>query len=132
MAAIPEELRDLFEQPALGQVSYLNHKGQIVTFPMWVDYDGEHLLVSSPLESRKGKALRERPQVAVAIVSNSDPWHWVSISGRVVDIRPDTDLVFIDRMAEKYTGKSYQRRTPREVFSIEVDRVSSTGSRGRR
>lgn len=132
MAAIPEELRDLFEQPALGQVSYLNHKGQIVTFPMWVDYDGEHLLVSSPLGSRKGKALRERPQVAVAIVSNSDPWHWVSISGRVADIQPDTDLVFIDRMAEKYTGKSYQRRSPREVFTIEIDRVSSTGSRGRR
>jgi PPOX class probable F420-dependent enzyme len=132
MATIPDELRDLFEQPALGQVSYLNHKGQIVTFPMWVDYDGEHLLVSSPLESRKGKALRARPQVAVAIVSNSDPWHWVSISGRVVDIQPDTDLVFIDRMAEKYTGKSYQRRTPREVFSIEIDRVSSTGNRGRR
>ena len=76
--------------------------------------------------------MRERPQVAVAIVSNSDPWHWVSISGRVVAIQPDTDLVFIDRMAQKYTGKSYQRRTPREVFSIEIDRVSSTGSRGRR
>ncbi len=131
-ANIPDELRDLFDQPALGHVSYLNDKGQIVTFPMWVDYDGEHLLVSSPVGSRKGKALRERPKVALSIVSPTNPWHWISISGRVVDMRPDENLEFIDRMAQKYTGKKYERRTPREIFVIEIDRISSSGQWGRR
>src|SRR5579859_1018801 len=87
--AIPEELRALFQEPALAHVSYLNKKGQIVTFPMWADYDGEQVLVSSPVGSKKGKALRERPHVAVSIVSNDNPWHWVSISGRVIDIRSE-------------------------------------------
>ena len=124
MATIAPELSDLFEEPALGHVSYLNRQGQIVTFPMWVDFDGEHLLTSSPVGSRKGRALRERPQVSVSMVSNNNRWHWLSASGRVVDIRPDDNLEFIDRMARKYTGSDYQRRTPREVFTIEVDRVS--------
>jgi len=130
--AIPEELRDLFQEPALAHVSYFNKKGQIVTFPMWVDFDGEHILVSSPIGSKKGKALRERPQLAVSIVSNDNRWHWLSISGRVVDIKPDDNLEFIDRMAKKYTGKPYERRTPREVFTVETDRVSSSGQWGRR
>jgi len=39
-SAIPEELRDLFQEPALAHLSYLNKKGQIVPFPMWVDFDG--------------------------------------------------------------------------------------------
>jgi len=130
--AIPVELRNLFQEPALAHVSYLNKKGQIVTFPMWVDFDGEHILVSSPIGSKKGKALRERPQLAVSIVSNDNRWHWLSISGRVVDIKPDDNLEFIDRMAKKYTGKPYERRTPREVFTVETDRVSSSGQRGRR
>ncbi len=130
--AIPEELRNLFQEPALAHVSYLNKKGQIVTFPMWVDFDGEHILVSSPIGSKKGKALRERPQLAVSIVSNDNRWHWLSISGRVVDIKPDDNLEFIDRMAKKYTGKPYERRTPREVFTVETDRVSSSGQWGRR
>ena len=130
--AIPEELRDLFQEPALAHVSYFNKKGQIVTFPMWVDFDGEHILVSSPIGSKKGKALRERPQLAVSIVSNDNRWHWLSISGRVVDIKPDNNLEFIDRMAKKYTGKPYERRTPREVFTVETDRVSSSGQWGRR
>ena len=89
-STIPEALRDLFDEPALAHVSYLNRKGQIVTYPMWVDFDGEHLMVSSPVGSRKGKAFRERPQVAVSIVSTKNPWHWLSVSGRVVDIQLTT------------------------------------------
>lgn len=123
MATIPEQLRDLFEEPALAHVSYLDGKGRIVTFPMWVDFDGERLLVSSPVGSKKGKAFRERPQVSVSIVSPNNPWHWVSASGRVGEIEPDEDLKFIDRMARKYTGKDYERRTPREIFKIAIDRV---------
>jgi PPOX class probable F420-dependent enzyme len=130
-STIPEALRDLFDEPALAHVSYLNRKGQIVTYPMWVGFDGEHLVVSSPVGSRKGKAFRERPQVAVSIVSTKNPWHWLSVSGRVVDIQPDDNLEFIDRMSRKYTGSDYQRRTPREIFKIAIDRVRSSGEWGR-
>ena len=129
---IPEELRDLFDEPALGHVSYLNRKGQIVTFPMWVDLDGDRILTSSPVGSRKGKSLRERDKVAVSIVSTKNPWHWVSVSGRVIDIQPDKDLAFIDRMSRKYVGSDYQRRTPREIFTIAIDRVSPSRSWGSR
>ena len=129
---IPEELRDLFDEPALGHVSYLNRKGQIVTFPMWVDLDGDRILTSSPVGSRKGKSLRERDHVAVSIVSTKNPWHWVSVSGRVIDIQPDEDLAFIDRMSRKYVGSDYQRRTPREIFTIAIDRVSPSRSWGSR
>jgi hypothetical protein len=89
MTTIAPQVLDLFQQPALAHVSYLNRKGQIVTFPMWIDFDGEHLLTSSPVGSRKGRAFRERPQVSVSIVSNDNRWHWLSASGRVVDILPD-------------------------------------------
>jgi len=130
--AIPDELRDLFEEPALAHVSYLNGKGQIVTWPMWVDFDGEHVLISSPVGSQKGRSFRQRPQVAISIVSGKNPWHWLSISGRVVDIKPDDNLAFIDRMAHKYTGADYQRRSPREIFTVEIDRLSPSDESRRR
>jgi nitroimidazol reductase NimA-like FMN-containing flavoprotein (pyridoxamine 5'-phosphate oxidase superfamily) len=128
MATIPERLRDLFAEPALAHVSYTNRKDQIVTFPMWADFDGEHIVISSPVGSRKGKAFRERPRVSVEIVSTHNPWHWISASGRVVEIKADENLEFIDRMSHKYTGKDYQRRTPREIFTIELDRVSNSAN----
>jgi len=121
---IPDALRDLFQEPALAHVSYISARAQIVTWPMWVDYDEEHLLISSPVGSRKGRSFRERPQVAISIVSAKNPWHWLSASGRVVDFRPDDNLEFIDRMSRKYTGSDYQRRSPREIFTVAIDRVS--------
>lgn len=129
MTAIPEQVLDLFDEPALAHVSYLNRRGQIVSFPMWADYDGEHILISSPIGSRKGKSFRERDLVSLEIVSTKNPWHWLSVSGRVIDFQPDHDLKFIDRMSRKYTGRDYQRRTSREVFTVAVDRVSSSGGR---
>ncbi len=124
---IPPELQDLFDEPALGHLSYLNTAGQIVAFPVWVELDGDVLRISSPVGSRKGRALRERPQVSVSIVSTKDPFHWLSVSGRVVDIVPDEDLRVIDRLAHRYVGGDYQDRRPREVFQIAVDRVSHSG-----
>jgi PPOX class probable F420-dependent enzyme len=129
-ATIPEGVRDLFDEPALGHVSYVNRRGQIVTFPMWVDFDGEHVLTSSAVGSRKARSIRENPLVSVSIVSTRNPWHWLSVSGRVTDIEPDEGLRFIDGMSSKYTGSPYQRRTPREIFIIEVDRVSSSADWG--
>lgn len=130
-AKVHDALLDLFQEPALGHVSYLNDKAQIVTFPMWVDYDGEHFLTSSRVGSRKGKALRKRPQLAISIVSTKNPWHWLSVSGRVIEIKPDENLAFIDRLSRRYTGKDYSDRThPREIFTIAVDRVSSSAAWG--
>jgi len=125
---IADDMLDLFTEPAVGHVAYTTETGQIVPFPMWVDYDGAHLLVSSPVGSKKGRALRVRPQVGVSIVSTKTQWRWLSISGRVVDIRPDEGLSFIDRMSQKYVGQAYQRRTPREIFVIEIDRVGHSGN----
>ena len=129
---IPSELRDLFEEPALGHVSYQNGKGQIVTWPMWADFDGEHLLISSPVGSGKGRSFRERPRVAISIASGKNPWHRLSVSGRVIDIGPDDNLAFIDRMSRKYTGADYERRSPREIFTVEIDRVSPSSDSLRR
>lgn len=127
---IPQDLLDLFEEPAVGHVSYSNDRDQIVTFPMWVDFDGARILASSPIGSRKGAALRARPQVAVSIVSTRNQFHWLSVSGRIAGFTPDRDLAFIDKMSRKYLGTDYQRRTPREVFAIEIERVSDSGGWG--
>ncbi len=130
-ARVPEALMDLFQEPALGLVSYHDRHDRIVTWPMWVDVDPAdgRLITSSPVGSRKGRALRARPEVSVAIVSTTNPWRWLSISGRVTEIRPDEGLAFIDRMSRRYTGTDYPRRTPRETFHITIDRLSHAAGR---
>ncbi len=128
---VPAELVDLLTGSTLGHVTVITPNGALATHIMWVDYEDGQVLTSSRVWSAKGKALRADPRIAVSVVDRANPWRWVSISGRVVEIRPDTDLAFIDKLSRRYTGRDYMMRTmEREVFVIEPDRIRSATGRG--
>jgi PPOX class probable F420-dependent enzyme len=127
---VPDDLVDLLTTDRVGHFTSLRPDGSLATHLMWVDWDGEHVLTSSPVGSRKGANWRANPQVSVSVVDRDDPWRYVIVRGRVIDIRPDDDLALIDRLSMRYVGAPYFRRTPREVFVIAPDHVSA--SRGRR
>jgi PPOX class probable F420-dependent enzyme len=128
-AAVPDELVGLLTTDVVGHVSCLTPNGRIATNVMWVDYDGEHVITSSPVGSSKGRAWRLNPQAAVSVVDHENPWRWVEVSGRVTDIHPDEGLAFINKMSERYTGRPYSRPGDREVFVITPDRVRASAGR---
>ncbi len=85
-----------------GGTAYLTHGGVHHSLQyVEADFDGEHILVSSPVGSRKGRSFREREQVAVSIVSNNNGWHWVSVSGRVIDWISLSQSDFLHRIAAR-------------------------------
>ena len=128
---VPPDLVELLTSNRVGHVTSVRPDGSLATHLMWIDWDGEHVLTSSPVGSRKGRNWRHNPQASVSVVDAGDPWRFVIVRGRVTDIRPDEGLEFIDRMSERYVGAPYFRRdAPREVFVITPDNVRA--SRGRR
>jgi PPOX class probable F420-dependent enzyme len=128
---VPAEMVDLLTGSTLGHVTVVTPRGHLASHVMWVDYEDGRVLTSSRVGSAKGKALRADPRVSVSVVDGSNPWRWITVSGRVVEIRPDTDLVFIDKMSRRYTGRDYMMRDmDREIFVIEPERVRSSTGRG--
>jgi PPOX class probable F420-dependent enzyme len=128
---VPDELVDLVTTDRLGHISAVRADGSIATYIMWIDWDGEHVLTSSAVGSRKGAHWRRNPQTSVSVVAADDPWRFVIVRGRVTDIRPDEGLAFIDKMSRHYTGGPYRfRGAEREIFTITPDHV--TASRGSR
>ncbi|HEX8941177.1 MAG TPA: pyridoxamine 5'-phosphate oxidase family protein [Candidatus Limnocylindrales bacterium] len=128
-ARVPADHTDLLRTNVLAHVTLTGADGSLVTHVMWVDFDGEHVLTSSPTASFKSRALRRRPQVAISAVDPSDAWRRLSISGRVTDIRDDEGLAFINELSRRYTGRGYPRKEPREIFVITPDRVRAYGGR---
>lgn len=129
-ATVPDDLVDLLTSDRLGHVAALRDDGSIAQYLMWIDWDGEHVLTSSPLGSRKGQNWRRDPRVTLSVVDRDDPWRFLIIRGRVTATRPDDDLAFIDKMSLRYTGSAYRRRDmAREVFEITPEHV--TAARGR-
>jgi PPOX class probable F420-dependent enzyme len=124
LAAIPDDLLDLVTTDHIDHVSFVRPDGSVVTHLMWIDWDGDHILTSSPVGSVKGRHARRNPHVSVSVVDRDDPWRFVIVRGRVTDIRPDDELAFIDKMSTRYTGGPYYRRGyEREIFVVTPDHI---------
>jgi PPOX class probable F420-dependent enzyme len=129
---VPDGLLYLLTTDHLGHVSSVRPDGGIATHLMWIDWDGQSVLTSSPVGSRKGRNWRLNPHASVSVVDHEDPWRMVSIRGLVTDITPDEGLAFIDKMSIRYVGAPYFRRNyEREIFTITPDHVRASPGRRR-
>jgi PPOX class probable F420-dependent enzyme len=125
-ATVPDDLVYLLTTDHIGSVSAIRADGGIAAYFMWIDWDGKHVLTSSPVDSQKGRNWRANPHISVSVVDHYDDWRFLVMRGRVVDIRPDVDLALIDRMSQRYTGAAYRRRdSAREIFVIELEYVKA-------
>ncbi len=121
---LPDDLVYLLTTDRIGHVNWTKRDGTPVGCLMWIDWDGEHVLTSSPVGTAKGRAWRRDPRVLISAVDESDAWRYVFVTGRVRDIRPDADLEFIDKMSLRYLGMPYGRRDyEREIFVITPDEI---------
>ena len=124
---VPDELLDLVTTNVLGHVSSIGLDGSIYSHIVWIDWDGQRLLISSPVGSVQGRNWRANPQVGLTVVDKTNQFRYIQAAGRVTEIRPDTGLAVIDRLSRRHRGQDYPNRTgAREVFVITLDRVRAS------
>ena len=130
MATIPASHADLLEKKAFANLSTLNADGSPQVTPVWVDFDGTHVLVNTAKGRVKTKNLEREPRVALAISEPENPYRYLGIQGRVTEITESGADAHIDKMAHKYMGKDYPFRAPGEVrviVKIAPDKVHTNG-----
>ena len=129
--SIPANFMDLFKKPAFASFATLNPDGSPQVTPVWVDYDGKHLLVNTARGRVKHRNLERNPRVALAIADPENPYRYLGIQGRVTEMTDADADAHIDRMAKKYLGKDkYPFRTPGEarvLLKITPDKVHTMG-----
>jgi PPOX class probable F420-dependent enzyme len=128
---IPEAFRDLLTTPAFAALATLNADGSPQVSPVWFDSEGEHLVVNSARGRVKDKNLRRDARVALSIQDPANPYRYLGLQGRVVEITEQGADQHIDRMAKKYLGKDkYPFRQPGEVrvlYKIAIERTHTMG-----
>jgi hypothetical protein len=73
-AVIPDDLSYLLTTDHIGHVSFIRLDGGVGTALMWVGWDGEHVLTSSPVGEYTGRVLRANPSISVSVVDHYDDW----------------------------------------------------------
>jgi PPOX class probable F420-dependent enzyme len=128
---IPENYTDLFEKQAFGNLGTLMQDGSPQVTPVWVDYDGKYVRFNSAKGRVKDKNIRRDPRVAVTLQDPANPYRYLEVRGRVVEITENGADDHINKLSQKYLGKSvYPFRQPGEVrvlYKIEPQKVSSMG-----
>ena len=125
---IPDQLLDYFEKRAFAHLATLMPDGSPQVTPVWVDYDGEYVLVNTALRRQKDRNMRRSSQVALAISDPDDPYRFMQIRGTVVEITLEGAEAHIDKMQKKYHGidvyPNHNPAWPRVIFKIRPDHVS--------
>jgi PPOX class probable F420-dependent enzyme len=129
VAKIPERYLDLFGKRAFGVLTTLMPDGSPQATPVWVDYDGTCVLVNTARGRCKDVNMRARPRVALAIIDPDNPYRYLQVRGRVVEITEQGAAEHIDRLARKYRGiDHYDRsRDDRVIYKIEPERAVGQG-----
>jgi PPOX class probable F420-dependent enzyme len=131
MASIPESHADILTKKAFANLATLNADGSPQVTPVWVDFDGTHVLVNTAKGRIKTKNLEREPRVALSIADPENPYRYLGIQGRVVSMTESGGDAHIDKMAKKYLDKdSYPYRMPGEVrliVRIAPDKVHTNG-----
>lgn len=128
---IPDKYKDLFEKKAFANLATLNADGTPQVTPVWVDYDGDHVLVNSARGRRKDKNIERNRAVALSIQDPENPYRYLEVRGKVTDITEEGADQHIDKMAKKYLGADkYPGRQPGEVrvlYKIKPEHTSTMG-----
>lgn len=126
---IPASHADLLTTNVLASIATVRPDGTPAIANAWVDYDGEHVMTSSAVGSRKARNMRHNPAVAISVVDPVNTSRYLQIRGHLVEVRPDHDLAFIDRVTQRAKGRHHPvRDREREVFVIAIDHVRVGGT----
>jgi PPOX class probable F420-dependent enzyme len=131
MATIPENFRDIFAKKAFAHLATVGRDGAPQVTPVWVDYDGTHVRINTARGRVKDKNLQRNPKVALSAQDPDNPYRYVQVRGRVVEMTEKDADAHIDALSKKYTGRDkYANRRPGEVrviVKILPEKVQSMG-----
>lgn len=112
---------------SFASVATLMSDGSPQVSVMWVDSDGENILVNTAEGRVKTDNFRNDNRVAIAIIDSENPYRQAMIRGKVVEETHDGAMEHTDLLAKKYLGlDKYPYHQPgdvRVIFKIKPDSI---------
>ena len=129
--AIAQEYLDLFQKKAFAHLATLMPDGRPQVTPVWCDFDGTYVRINSAKGRVKDRNMRRDPRVTLSIQDPENPYRYIQVYGRVVEMTEEGADRHIDSLAKKYLGvDTYPNRRPGEtriLYKIQPERTSVMG-----
>jgi PPOX class probable F420-dependent enzyme len=109
---VPTSHQDLLrdETRAYAYLATLMADGSPQVTPLWFNTEGDHILLNSARGRIKDRNMRARPRVALLIADPKDPYRYMQMRGRVVEVSEAGALEHINILSLKYDHKPWTAR----------------------
>ena len=124
---ITEPVAKLLEGKNLAFVATLMKDGWPQITPTWVDIKDGKILVNTAEGRLKQKNISRDDRIAISVADQNNPYHMVTVRGRVVEQTNEGADEHVDKLAKKYLGvEKYPLRSPNEkriIIKIKPERI---------
>ncbi len=132
---IPAAYRDLLDGPVFVTLVTIMPDGQPQATPVWCNTDGDYVLVNSARGRQKDRNMARDPRVTVVAIDPQNPYRWIEVRGKVVEITEKSAVEHINALCKLYTGNddyyafnpAAKGRETRVMYRIEPLKVATQG-----
>ena len=126
---LPEPVVAVLVKPNPAVIATVRYDGQPVSTATWYLWDDGRVLVNMDEARKRLEHIRNDSRVSLTVVDEGNWYTHVSLIGRVTELREDTGLADIDRLAQHYLGQKYPQRDRRRFSAlIDIDQWHGWGS----
>lgn len=122
-ATIPDAVIDLFERETFAHFGTVMPDGTPQITPVWIDHDDDDILVNTAQGRQKERNVARNPRVGLCVLDPADPYRYVSVRGRVVEVTTEGAVEHIDALARRYMDVDEyphhgEERGPRVIIRV--------------
>ena len=128
MAKLTEAQSRMFTDPYYGVVATVRPDGSPHQSVVWVDYDGENVVVNTAEGRAKPRHIRANPNASVTVVDPENPYRWIAVSGPV-EMSEEGAAEHINKLSHKYRGRDYDLPPGQQrlIVRVKPERVTAYG-----
>jgi len=120
--------KELIDGRNFASVATLMQDGSPQVAPLWIDREGDTIILNTTRSRQRTKNVRRDRRVAITVFDQGNPYSNVSIRGKAIEITEEGAEEHIDRISMKYFGKPYpyEDRTPKDprvLIRVEAERI---------
>ncbi|MCW2647046.1 MAG: class F420-dependent enzyme [Pseudonocardiales bacterium] len=101
-ATLSSDARALFDSPEYATIATIEPNGQPQLSVVWVGRDGDDILISTIVGTRKHRNLQRDPRATVLLSPKDAPWIYVEVRGTVT-MTTEGGRELIEAFSRRYT-----------------------------
>jgi PPOX class probable F420-dependent enzyme len=120
---LSEKAKKLIDGKNFASVATLMPSGSPQVTTVWVDRDGDTIIINSAKSRQRTMNLKRNPSIAISLFDQSNPYSSVAIRGKVIELTEKGGEEHIDKMNMKYNGTPkylyHDPKNPRVLIKVE-------------